>query len=63
MSDQILSDNHWRIPDFRQRITTKQWKQLLLDENDRIIFKGHIRPLKAKSLGAGVVEITKDFSS
>jgi hypothetical protein len=39
------------------RITSKEWKKILLDEHDRIIVKGFCRLLKARSLGSGVVEV------
>lgn len=41
----------------RQRMTSSEWKQHLLLENDRIVVRGRCRQLKAKSLGCGVVEI------
>jgi hypothetical protein len=56
----ILSSNHWTLVWFFQRMTTKQWKQILLNEQDRVIFQGHLITLKAKRLGSGVVEVSKD---
>ena len=53
------NDGHWIFEDYRQRMTTKQWKELLLAEEDKIIVKGILRQLVAKSLGCGVVEIYK----
>ncbi len=58
----MLNDNHWRVPDYRQRITTKEWKKILLHDSDQIIFRGNPVPLKAKNLGYGVVEVSKDLS-
>lgn len=55
----VLSDNHWTMEAYRQRMTTKEWKKLLLANEDSIIFRGHVRRLIAKSLGCGVVEIYK----
>ncbi len=40
-----------------QRMTTTEWRQILLEEKDTIIVRGRVRQLVAKSLGAGVVEI------
>lgn len=57
----MLNDNHWRIPGYRQRMTTKDWKQILLREDDTIVFRGKIVDLKAKKLGYGVVEVSKDL--
>jgi len=55
----ILHGNHWRQESFTQRIATKEWKQLLLNNDDSIIFEGLTRRLKAKRLGYGVVEVSK----
>lgn len=55
-----LSDNHWRLETYSERITTREWRRLLLSGGDTIIFRGHIRQLKAKLLGAGVVEVSKE---
>ena len=53
-------DAHWQFEDHRQRVTTKQWRLLLLHNLDKLTFNGHLRQLKAKSLGAGVYEIYKE---
>ena len=55
-----LSNSHWVIESFTQRMTTKDWKRILLEEKDSIIFKGHIRNLKARNMGSGVVEVMKE---
>lgn len=57
--EQILAKQHWQLEDYRQRITTKDWRSLLLNDDDKIIFEGQIRKLTAKSLGSGVVEVSK----
>jgi hypothetical protein len=57
--EQLLDDQHWQFEDYRQRITAKDWKALLLNDDDQIIFHGRMRPLVGKSLGFGVVEISK----
>ena len=54
-----LSNNHWTLDYFTERMTTKQWKQHLLNEDDKIIVAGRCRRLVAKSLGCGVVEVLK----
>jgi hypothetical protein len=54
-----LSNNHWRLEEFRERVTTKKWKEILLEEGDKIVVGGHLRQLEAKSLGAGIVEVRK----
>lgn len=56
-----LNQGHWVFDDYRQRITTKEWKQILLAERDTIVYKGKICQLKAKKLGYGVVEVYKDI--
>ena len=55
----IRNDAHWVFEDYKQRVTTKEWKQLLLDQNDSVVFRGHVRKLVGKNLGAGVYEISK----
>ena len=40
-----------------QRVTTKEWKAMLLAERDRVIIRGHVRQIVAKRLGAGVLEL------
>jgi len=57
----LLSDGHWKFADYRQRMTNKEWREILLDERDRVLFRGRIIQLRAKSLGSGVVEVFKDF--
>ena len=58
---EIREGGHWVHPEFKQRITKQQWKQLLLDEKDTIVFRGRVVKLKAKNLGCGVLEISKDL--
>lgn len=48
----------WYVEDHTQRITTKDWKEVLLDNRDKLIKQGHIRQLVAKNLGYGVVEVS-----
>ena len=55
-----LDDRHWRLDYFRQRMTVNEWKKLLLNGQDRIIFNGYMRLLKAKNIGHGVVEVYKE---
>lgn len=57
----ILDKNHWRILDYRQRITSKQWSEILLANDDTVIYKGNIFKFKADIIGPGVVEIYKDI--
>jgi len=54
-----LSNGHWQSENFSERMTTKEWREVLLDHGDKLIFRGHLRQLKATSLGAGVYEISK----
>jgi len=57
---EVRSLNHWAIETFTQRITSKQWKAILLEEQDVIIVMGRLRHLKARNLGSGIVEIYKE---
>lgn len=54
-----LSESHYVIEDFKQRMSVKDWKEVLLNDMDTIIFRGEIRQLGAKNLGYGVVEVYK----
>ena len=58
--NKILDEQHWQFEDYCQRIKASVWKQLLLNDDDKIIHGGRIRKLKAKNMGYGVVEISKD---
>jgi len=40
-----------------QRVTTAEWRAMLLAEYDRPIIRGHLRQVVAKRLGAGVLEL------
>jgi len=57
----IRDKRHWLDKNYRQRITNDEWRKLLLHGEDLLIFRGKIVQLKARSLGACVVEIYKDF--
>lgn len=57
------NDNHWVFTHYTERMTTKQWREILLSGNDVIMFRGNFCRLKAKNLGAGVVEVSKDGDS
>ena len=56
---ELLEEGHWKHEDYWQRITSAQWKKMLLANQDTIIFRGVVRRLKARSIGFGVVEIYK----
>ena len=51
---------HWLHEDYKERITTKAWREMLLNDNDTIIYKGNIRRIVGKNLGVGVIEISKE---
>jgi len=55
----LLDEQHWVYEDYRQRIKTNQWKDLLLQSDDQIITKGKVRQLVVKNLGFGVYELYK----
>mgnify|MGYP001560196597 CR=1 FL=1 len=59
MADVNISDNHWQIETYRQRMTRAEWRAILLAERDTINFEGRARHLQAKDLGYGVVEVSK----
>jgi hypothetical protein len=59
VATQLRDNGHWQREDFTQRITQKEWREILIRGEDSIIVNGRYRQLKAKSLGAGVYEIYK----
>ena len=54
-----LDDAHWKFEGHKQRMTTKQWRDVLLSEQDKLITNGRLRQLIGKNLGAGVYEVSK----
>ncbi len=54
-----VSDNHYTMECYTERMTTARWKAVLLAKMDEIFCGGHRRRLVAKRLGAGVVEVSK----
>jgi len=59
--EDILDEGHWLFKDYKQRILDKLWRELLLNNDDSIIFRGRVTQLIAKRLGYGVVEVTKEL--
>lgn len=59
MNEIKLFDGHWTHESYTQRMTAKEWKNILLQKRDTIVFEGRIRYLKARKLGYGVVSISK----
>ncbi len=55
----MLSNDHWTLPDFKQRMTKKEWRNILLNHQDKIVYQGKVYRLKADDLGVGVVEVYK----
>ena len=54
---ELININFWKYENATQRMTRKDWVRVLLDGDDKIIANGHVRKLKARNLGAGVVEV------
>jgi hypothetical protein len=52
-------DGHWTSENYTQRMLVKDWREILLKHNDTVVFHGCVRRLKARSIGAGVVEVYK----
>lgn len=52
-----ISQNLSIFPDAKQIMSTKEWKNFLLNHDRHIFCNGQMRELKVKSLGCGVVEI------
>lgn len=56
----ILSDNHWRIEDYKQVVTRKEAQEILKDR--RALVNGRMREFKVKHIGAGMYEVYKEKS-
>lgn len=63
MKTDILDEQHWVYANYKQRILTKQWRELLLNNDDRLIFQGRMYQLKGDSVGHGVVEVSKEVDN
>ena len=56
----MLSNNHWKIESYKQRVTKKQWRDYLLENDGIIIVKGRLRKLKAKKVFGDLYDIYKE---
>ena len=56
-----LNSNHWVYEDYKERMTTKEWGEILLEHRDRIIFRGHSRRIVGKRIEPGVYEVFKEL--
>lgn len=50
---------HWQKEDYAQRMTKKDWKEILLNHEEKISFNGRVRTLVCRDLGYGVLEVYK----
>jgi len=57
---EILSDNHWTLEEYTQRMTAAEWKTVLAAEADMPMVRGRLRRLVAKRLGFGYVDVSKE---
>lgn len=55
----MLHSAHWQVEDYKQRMTTKEWSKILLNNEEKVNFQGKVRILKCDKLGYGVVEVYK----
>jgi len=56
-----LNNGHWVFREYKQRMSTSQWRQLLLEERDTILYRGDLVRLKGVRVGPGVYEVFKDL--
>ena len=54
-----LDERHKTEADYRQRMTTEDWKEVLLNQEETTIFNGESRTLSVRDLGYGVIEVYK----
>ena len=55
----VLSRNHWGLETYTQRMSAKEWREILLAEQDTVVFKGQVYKLIAKNIGYGLVDVSK----
>ena len=55
----IKDSRHWDTETYRQRMTIANWRKILLQNDEKLTFNGRVRELEAKSIGFGVVEVSK----
>ena len=55
-----VSVNHYTFEEYNEIMSAKEWKAALREHGIRIIVSGRLRKLVAKSLGAGMYEISKE---
>lgn len=60
MASRKVSGKFWEAcgDTHRQRMTTAEWRQILLDDEDQLITRGRLRRLKGTPIGAGVIEVS-----
>jgi hypothetical protein len=61
MSERLLDNKHWSDKNHVQRMSVEDWKTVLLNNQDTMIFRGNIVKLVAYGIGYGVVEIRKEL--
>lgn len=57
----IVNRNHWAIDGYHQRMTTKEWKTVLLAGDETLFYRGNMAKLKADRIGPGVYDVYKDI--
>ena len=55
----ILDNQHWDYEECKQRINVKDWKQILLNNDDNLIFLGEVTRLIGRNIGFGLLEVSK----
>jgi hypothetical protein len=55
----VLDKGHWEREGYIQRVSTRDWHRVLLNNDDDVIFEGRVRKLVGKSIGFGIVEVAK----
>jgi len=60
-----LDNGHFSIEEYKQRMTKKEWEEMLLNYEDKIIVKGNVRQLRnvKKALNSESIDFNvKTFS-
>jgi hypothetical protein len=55
-----LSNGHWSSEQYKETMTRKQVREMLIERGDQLIFRGRLRKLKIRHIAAGVYEVSKE---
>jgi hypothetical protein len=54
----VLAPGTRLTEEYRERMTARRWRQILLNEDEHVVLGGRVRKMVARDLGFGVVEVS-----